>query len=68
VDAIAFKPLIRIQEDGSVEGIEGLDGLESPDLFSQFASNPHLFHGFVVTHWNEADSALFVFQVQPISQ
>jgi hypothetical protein len=67
VDSIAFKSLITIQEDGSVEGIKGLDCLESPDLFSQFVSNPHLFHDFVVTHWNEAYSALFVFQVQPIS-
>jgi hypothetical protein len=31
VDAIAFKPLITIQDHGSVEGIEGLDCLESPD-------------------------------------
>jgi hypothetical protein len=27
VDAIAFQPLITIQENGSVEGIEGLDCL-----------------------------------------
>jgi hypothetical protein len=67
VHSIAFKLFITIQEDGSVEGIEGLDCLESPDLFSQFVSNPHFFHDFVVTHWNEAYSALFVFQVQPIS-
>jgi hypothetical protein len=67
VDAIAFKPLITIQKDGSVEGIEGLNCLESPDLFSQFVLNPLLFHDFVVTHWNKAYSTLFVFQVQPIS-
>jgi hypothetical protein len=62
VDAIAFKPLITIQEDSSVEGIEDLDCLKSPDLFSQFVSNLHLFHDFVVTHWNEAYSALFVYK------
>jgi hypothetical protein len=53
LDAVALKPLIAIQEGDSVEGMEGLDCLESPDLFSQFVLNPYLFHDFVVTHWNE---------------
>jgi hypothetical protein len=30
-------------------------------------ANPRSFHDFVVTHWKEAYSALFVFQIQPIS-
>jgi hypothetical protein len=67
MDAVAFRPLITNQKNGFVEGTEDLDCLEFPDLFSQFVSNPHLFHDFVVTDWNEAYSALFVFQVQPIS-
>jgi hypothetical protein len=67
VDAVALEPLITIQEHSSVEGIEGLDCLKSRDLFSHFVSNPHLFRDFVVAHWNEAYSALFVFQVRPIS-
>jgi hypothetical protein len=67
VDAAAFKPLITIQKDGSVKGIEGFDCLESPNLFSEFVSNPHLFYDFVVTRWNEAYSAFFAFQAQPIS-
>jgi hypothetical protein len=66
-DAIAFKPLITIKEDGSVDGIEGFDSIESPDPLSQLIANPRLFHDFVVTHWKEAYSALFVFQIQPIS-
>jgi hypothetical protein len=50
VDAIASPPLITIQEDGSVKGIESLDCLESPALFSQFVSSPHLFQDFIVRH------------------
>jgi hypothetical protein len=34
VDAVAFKPLVTIREDGSIEGIADFDYLESPDLFS----------------------------------
>jgi hypothetical protein len=30
VDAVAFKPLVTIREDGSVEGMAGFDCLESP--------------------------------------
>jgi hypothetical protein len=67
VDALAFQPLIRIKEDGSVDGIGGLDYRESPDLFSQLTANPRLFHDFVVTHWKKAYSALFVFHIQPMS-
>jgi hypothetical protein len=67
VDVIAFKPLITIKEDGAVDGIEGFDDLESPDLFSELIANPRLFHDFVVTSWKEVHSAIFVFQIQPIS-
>jgi hypothetical protein len=66
-DAIAFKPLITIREDGSVEGIDGFESLESPGLFSQFASHPRLFQDFVLTHWHDFYSAFFVFQASPIS-
>jgi hypothetical protein len=67
VDALAFKPLVTIKEDGSVDGIEAFDSLKSPDLFSQLIANPCLFHDFVVTHWKDVYSAIFVFQIQPIS-
>jgi hypothetical protein len=67
VDAIVFKPLIMIKEDVPVDGIEGFDYLKSPDLFSQLIANPRLLHDFVVTQWKEAYSALFVFQIQQIS-
>jgi hypothetical protein len=43
VDAIAFKPVITIREDGSVEGIDGFESLESSDLSSQFLSHSRLF-------------------------
>jgi hypothetical protein len=53
IDAVAFKPLITIREDGSVEGIDDFESLKSPDLFSQFASHPRLFQDFVIMHWHE---------------
>jgi hypothetical protein len=53
VDPVAFKRLVTIREDGSVEGIADFDSLESPDLFSQLIANPTLFHQFVLSHWKE---------------
>jgi hypothetical protein len=44
IDTVAFKPLVTIREDGSVEGIADFDCLESPDLASQLITNPTLFH------------------------
>jgi hypothetical protein len=61
VDAVALKPLVTIREDGSVEGIADFDCMESPDLFSQLSANPTLFHQFVLSHWKEVNSSLFVF-------
>jgi hypothetical protein len=54
VDAVAFKHLVTIREDGSVEDIPDFDCLESPDLF----------HQFVLSHWKEVYSSLFVFHIQ----
>jgi hypothetical protein len=66
VDAVAFKTLVTIREEGSVEGIADFDCLESPDLFSQFIANPTLFHKFILSHWKEVSSSLFVFHIQPV--
>jgi hypothetical protein len=66
VDAVAFHPRITIGENGKVEGLEGFAQLEAPDLFSQFALNPCAFRDFVMKHFEQADSLLFVYQVQPI--
>jgi hypothetical protein len=68
VDAVAFKPLVTIREDGSVEGIADFDSLESPDLFSQLIANPTLFHQVFLSHWKEACSSLFVFHIQPVRE
>jgi hypothetical protein len=68
VDVITFKPLVTICEDGSVEDIADFDCLESPGLFSQLIGNPTLFHQFVLSHWKEVYSSLFVFHIQPVHE
>jgi hypothetical protein len=66
VDAVAFKPLVTIREESSVEGIADFDCLKSSDLFSQLSANLTLFHQFVLSHWKEVYSLLFVFHIQPV--
>jgi hypothetical protein len=66
VDAVAFKPLVTIREDGSVEDIADVGCLESPGLFSQLIANPTLFHQFALSYWKEVYSSLFVFHSQPV--
>jgi hypothetical protein len=65
-DAVAFRPVITIFEDGRVDGLKTMDRLDSSDLFSQFVSGPVEFVSFVKDYWNDAYSALFAFQIQPI--
>jgi hypothetical protein len=36
VDAVSIRPMIRIYENGEIEGIEDFTKLTSPDLFTQF--------------------------------
>jgi hypothetical protein len=68
VDAVAFKPLVTIREDGSVEDIADFDCLESSDLFSQLIANPTLFHQFVLSHWKKVYSSLFAFHIQHVHE
>jgi hypothetical protein len=64
VDPVAFRPLISIHEDGHVERLKNMKELDSPDLFSQFISGPVAFLSFVKEHWDDAETALFAFQLQ----
>jgi hypothetical protein len=45
--------------------LENLSHLETPDLFSQFVTDPRQFYDFICKNWNSAYSSLFVHQVQP---
>jgi hypothetical protein len=67
VDAVAFRPVVTVDEGGRVRGFKGLNQLESPDLFSQFLTDPDAFVSFLRNHWRDAYSAMFVFQLQPVS-
>jgi hypothetical protein len=66
-DAVAFRSVITIHEAGCVEGLKTMNEVDSPDLLSQFLSDPGAFVSFVRDHWHEADSALFAFQLQPLN-
>jgi hypothetical protein len=66
VDAVSFRPRVTIADDGSVEGLEDIRQLESPDLFEQHLLSPKTFTEFLTKHWSAAYSAIFAFQIQPV--
>jgi hypothetical protein len=66
VDAVAFRPTITIDENGKVEGFDGIHQLEAPDIFTQFVLNPHGFRDFVAQHFDQVYLSLFVSQIQPL--
>jgi hypothetical protein len=39
VDAIAFRPMATISDDGSVDGLKDLTHLDNPDLLTQFLTD-----------------------------
>jgi hypothetical protein len=40
--------------------------LEAPDILNQFVLNPCAFRDFVMEHFEQTYSSLFVYQVQPV--
>jgi hypothetical protein len=64
VDAVAFRPNITINESGKAEGVNGIDHLESPDLFTQFVLDPDAFRRFLMEHFDRACTYLFVYQIR----
>jgi hypothetical protein len=61
MDAVAFRPNITIGESGKVEGIDGIDHLESSDLFTQFVLDPDAFREFLAKPFDRAYTSLFVY-------
>jgi hypothetical protein len=66
VDAVAFRPIITIDESGKVDGLDGIHQLDAPDMFAQFVLNLCAFRDFVTQHFDRAYSSLFVYQIQLI--
>jgi hypothetical protein len=66
VDALSFRRRVAIADDLSVEGLDDLKELENREGFEQFLLHPKEFITFLKNHWNQAYSALFAFQIQPI--
>jgi hypothetical protein len=66
VDAVAFRRVITIHEDGHVEGFKTMSEFDSPDIFSQFVSNPRAFASFVKDHWDDTYTAVFAFHHEPL--
>jgi hypothetical protein len=66
VDGVSFRPRVTIADDGSVEGLEDIRQLESPDLFEQYLLSPKAFTAFLTKHYSAAYSAIFAFQIQPV--
>jgi hypothetical protein len=67
VDAVAFRPLVTVTENGEVAGLKRLTQLDSPDLFTEFLRDPQAFSNFLQQHWKQAYSALHAFHIQPVN-
>jgi hypothetical protein len=65
-DTVSFRPRVTIADNGSVEGLEDIRQLESPDLFEQYLLGPKAFTAFLTKHWSITSSAIFAFQIQPV--
>jgi hypothetical protein len=66
VDAVAFRPLVTVTEDGEVHGLKNMTRLADTDMFTEFLRDPPAFAHFLETHWKQAYSNLFVFHLQPV--
>jgi hypothetical protein len=67
VDAVAFRPLVTITENGEIEGLKHLKRLDDKNLFEHFVLDPISFAQFLAEHWKDAYSALFAFHIQPLN-
>jgi hypothetical protein len=67
VDAVAFRPLVTISEEGKVCGLKHLDTLGDQDLFTHLLRDPVAFSNFLSDHWRNAYTNLFVYHLQPIN-
>jgi hypothetical protein len=63
VHAIAFRLMVTISDDGSVDGSKDLTHLDNPDLLTQFLADSAAFSVFLREHWDSTSTALFVFQI-----
>jgi hypothetical protein len=61
VDAVAFRSNTTIDESGKAEAVDGIDHIESADLFTQFVLDPDAFRGFLAEHFDRAYTSLFVY-------
>jgi hypothetical protein len=66
IGAVAFRPVVTLNDTGEVHGLKSFEALESPDLFSQLLTNPNAFASFLKDHCHDIYSAMFVFQIQPV--
>jgi predicted nucleotidyltransferase len=62
-DAVDVRPIIIASEDRTVGDIDHMFKI-SRDLFDQFSQQIQAFASFLKKYWNQAYSALFVFQFQ----
>jgi hypothetical protein len=65
VDAVAFRSMIVVHEDGRIEGLNRTNEIEV-DLFDKLMGQSQASAPFLKLHWADAYSARFVFQIQPI--
>jgi hypothetical protein len=50
-DAVAFRPLVTVDKDGTVHGLKNVTRLDDQDLFAHFLQNSLEFTQFLEHHW-----------------
>jgi hypothetical protein len=55
-DVVPIRAVITIYENGEIEGIENLNNLTMPDLFTSFVGHLKKSHEFIFQHWDAAQS------------
>jgi hypothetical protein len=65
VQTVAFRPMITVSKDSTVDGLNHVFKIDG-HLFDQFSQQPQPFVAFLKKYWNQAHSALFLFQLQPV--
>jgi hypothetical protein len=56
-----------VDEDGTVHGLKNVRRLDDQDVFTHFRQPSPEFTQFLLNHWDQAYSAMFVYHIQPLN-
>jgi hypothetical protein len=65
-DAVAFRPLVTVIDDGQVRGLKHMRHLDDQNILTHFLKGRNAFTEFLHKRWDEPYSSMFIFRIQPI--